>query len=70
MDGWWPRAGPLTGPSLKAVRVRSWFSSGSRWIRRSGVSAGLRMAPGGPVDFMRTGAGCAQARWPGVVFVF
>ncbi len=61
----------LTGPSVTAVRVRSWFSSGLGRIRHSGESAGLRTGPVGRWTYahrraLRIGAVALAA----IVFVF
>ena len=61
----------LTGPSVTAVRVRSWFSSGLGRIRRSGESAGLGTGPAGRWTYahrhaLRIGAVALAA----LVFVF
>ena len=61
----------LTGPSVTAVRVRSWFSAGLGRIRHSGESAGLRTGPVGRCIYahrraLRIGAVALAA----IVFVF
>jgi hypothetical protein len=61
----------LTGPSVTAVRVRSWFSSGLAQIRHSGESAGLRTGPAGRWTYVhRRGLRIGAVALAALVFVF
>ncbi len=61
----------LTGPSVTAVRIRSWFSSGLGWIRGSSESAGLRTGPAGPWTYAhRRGLRIGAVALAALAFVF
>jgi len=61
----------LTGPSVTAVRIRSWLSSALGWIRRSGEAHGLRTGPVGRWTYThRRGLRIGAVALAALVFVF
>ena len=61
----------LTGPSVTAVRIRSWFSAGFSWIRRSGEHFGVSTGPVGRWTYAhRRGLRIGVVALAAVIFVF
>ncbi len=61
----------FTGPSVTAVRTRSAFASGLRWIRESGERQGLRTGPVGQWTYAhRTALRITAVALAAVLFVF
>jgi hypothetical protein len=61
----------LTGPSVTAVQIRSWFSSGFGWIRHGGESIGLRTGPVGTWTYAhRRGLRVGAVGLAALIFVF
>jgi hypothetical protein len=61
----------LAGPSVTAVRIRSWFSAGFGWIRRSGEHFGVSTGPVGRWTYEhRRGLRIGVVSLAAVIFVF
>jgi hypothetical protein len=61
----------LSGPSVSAVRIRSWFAAGFGWIRRRGEHLGVSTGPVGYWTYAhRRGLRIGVVALAGVVFVF
>ena len=61
----------LTGPSVSAVTIRSWFSAGFGWIRRGGEHFGVSTGPVGRWTYAhRRGLRIGTVGLAAVIFVF
>jgi hypothetical protein len=61
----------LCGPSVSAVRIRSWFTAGFGWIRRSAEHFGVSTGPVGRWTYAhRRGLRVGAVALAGVIFVF
>jgi hypothetical protein len=61
----------LSGPSVSAVRIRSWFAAGFGWIRRRGEHLGVSTGPVGRWTYAhRRGLRIGVVALAGVIFVF
>jgi hypothetical protein len=61
----------LSGPSVSAVRIRSWFTAGFAWIRRSAEHFGVSTGPVGRWTYAhRRGLRIGAVALAGVIFVF
>jgi hypothetical protein len=61
----------LTGPSVTAVRIRSWFAAGFGWIRRSAENIGVSTGPAGRWTYgHRRGLRIGAVALAAVIFVF
>lgn len=61
----------LTGPSVTAVRIRSWFAAGFGWIRRSAENIGVSTGPVGRWTYgHRRGLRIGAVALAAVIFVF
>jgi hypothetical protein len=61
----------LAGPSVSAVRVRSWFAAGFAWIRRRGEHLGVSTGPVGAWTYAhRRGLRIGVVALAALIFVF